>query len=78
MNTDTSKINFNVGMLWLLLSIVIAGWVITYTNLSSEINTLREQTLVIAQAANKQKEINKQLLEVVTIHQNELEKLAQD
>ncbi len=74
---DTSKINFNIGMLWLLLSIVTAGWLITYTTSSSEIRTLRGQVLVVAQSVNRQTEINKRLLEVIKLHQTELEKLSQ-
>jgi uncharacterized membrane protein len=75
--TNTDRLNFHIGLLWVIVLIITISWVISISILKSEVDTLRGQVLVVAQAVNRQTEINKKLLEVIELQQDELEKLSQ-
>lgn len=76
-DTKIDKVAFHVATLWIMILIITISWAISKYKLKSEIDTLREQVLVVAKATNKQNEINDDVLKVITIHQSELEKLSQ-
>ena len=73
-----AKFKRECGLMLILHTILYFGLLLVVNNNRIEINTLRGQVLVVAEAANNQTEINKRLLEVIKLHQTELEKLAQD
>lgn len=75
-DTKIDKVAFNVGLLWITVLIVVIAWVVSMFIMKSEIDTLRGQVLVVAEAANKQTEINRKLLEVIELQQNELNELS--
>ena len=72
---ELAKFKRECGIMVILIAILYFGLLLVVNNNRNEINTLRGQVLVVAEAANKQTEVNKKLLEVIMLQQTKLDEL---
>jgi hypothetical protein len=74
---ELTKFKRECGIMVILITILYFGLLLVVNNNNrNEINILRGQVLIVAEAANKQTEINRKLLEVIELQQNELNELS--